>query len=268
MVAAPNHLLGAQGSEGRERARSRLARTHRKVPTPDGHLVHQASGALVTRCRVLAIEDLNVRGMVSNRHLARAISDAAMGEISRQIMYKAKWLINNPGWPAGSSQVPRPCESKGCTHNLCRSPTPVGLSYCCTYCGLVIDRGLNAEINLTRWQPEEPPAAPRRKLLLSTALSLKDLHREAHGKSRSSPAQPSRHRDEGPGSEPRIQMNDCRGSRTGSKHHLSHLVQLVKANRWVKIGHALLGLWAHISANVVVASTWLVFVGFVVPACD
>jgi len=45
----------------------------------------------VTRAQVLVIEDLNVAGMVRNRHLAKSISDAAMGELARQILYKAKW---------------------------------------------------------------------------------------------------------------------------------------------------------------------------------
>ena len=37
------------------------------------------------------LEDLNVAGMVRNRHLARSISDAAMGELSRPLLYKARW---------------------------------------------------------------------------------------------------------------------------------------------------------------------------------
>ena len=78
-------------SKGRQRARSRLAKPHRKVANTRRHLVHQASKALVDRCQVLVIEDLNVAGMVRNRHLARSISDAAMGELSRQLRYKARW---------------------------------------------------------------------------------------------------------------------------------------------------------------------------------
>jgi putative transposase len=78
-------------SKGRQRARARLATTHRKVANTRRHLVHQASKTLVTRARVLVLEDLNVAGMLKNRHLAKSISDAAIGELSRQILYKAKW---------------------------------------------------------------------------------------------------------------------------------------------------------------------------------
>ena len=41
-------------------------------------------------CQVLVIEDLNVAGMVRNGHLARSLSDAAMGEFSRQLLYRAR----------------------------------------------------------------------------------------------------------------------------------------------------------------------------------
>ena len=92
-LKAANQALArtTPGSKGRERARSRLAKTYRKVANTRRHFVHQVSKTLVTRAQVLVIEDLNVAGMVKNRHLAKSISDAAMGELARQILYKAKW---------------------------------------------------------------------------------------------------------------------------------------------------------------------------------
>ena len=92
-LKAANQALArtTPGSKGRQRARTRLAKTHRKVANTRRHLTHQASKTLVTRAQVLVLEDLNVAGMVRNRRLALSISDAAMGELSRQILYKAKW---------------------------------------------------------------------------------------------------------------------------------------------------------------------------------
>jgi putative transposase len=92
-LKAANEALArtTPGSKGRERARARLAKTHRKVANIRRHLVHQVSKTLVLRAQVIVLEDLNVAGMVRNRHLAKSISDAAMGELSRQILYKAKW---------------------------------------------------------------------------------------------------------------------------------------------------------------------------------
>jgi putative transposase len=79
------------GSKGHQRAKSRLARTHRKVANKRRHAAHQVSKTLVTNYQVLVIENLNVAGMLMNRHIARSISDAAMGDLSRQIRYKAEW---------------------------------------------------------------------------------------------------------------------------------------------------------------------------------
>ena len=55
------------------------------------HLVHQVPSYLVTHCTALVVEDLNVVGMATNRSLAKSIHDAAMGELARQITYKAQW---------------------------------------------------------------------------------------------------------------------------------------------------------------------------------
>ncbi len=141
------------GSKGRQRARARLAKTHRKVANSRRHLVHQTSKALVDRCQVLVIEDLNVAGMVKNRHLARSISDAAMGELSRQLHYKARW--HGVEVRVADRFFPSSKTCSGCGE----VKTNLGLStrtYSCEVCGLVIDRDLNAAINLARWRPKEP----------------------------------------------------------------------------------------------------------------
>ena len=171
-LKAANQALArtTPGSKGRQRARSRLAKRHRKVANTRRHLVHQASKALVDRCQVLVLEDLNVVGMVRNRHLSRSISDAAMGELSRQILYKARWhgvevRVADRYFPSSKT-----CSGCGAVRN------DLGLStrtYSCETCRLVIDRDLNAAINLARWRLQEPsaltPLTPARAALLSTA---------------------------------------------------------------------------------------------------
>ncbi len=158
-LKAANQALArtTPGSKGRQGARSRLAKTHREVANTRRHLVHQASRALVDRAQVLVIEDLNVEGMVRNRHLARSISDAAMGELSRQLLYKSKWhgvevRVADRFFPSSKT-----CSGCGGLRN------DLGLStrtYSCGTCGLVIGRDLNAAINLARWQAKAPLASP------------------------------------------------------------------------------------------------------------
>jgi putative transposase len=171
-LKAANQALArtTPGSKGRQRARARLAKTHRKVANTRRHLVHQVSKVLVERCQILVIEDLNVAGMVRSRHLARSVSDAAMGELSRQLLYKARWhgvevRVADRFFPSSKT-----CSGCGEIRNDLDLSTR---TYSCGACGLVIDRDLNAAINLARWQPKEPSAvkrlAPPRAALLSTA---------------------------------------------------------------------------------------------------
>ncbi|HVB69954.1 MAG TPA: RNA-guided endonuclease TnpB family protein [Acidimicrobiales bacterium] len=171
-LKAANQALArtTPGSKGRQRTRSRLAKTHRRVANTRRHLVHRASNALVDQCQVLVIEDLNVAGMAKNRHLARSISDAAMGELSRQLLYKARWhgvevRVVDRYFPSSKT-----CSGCGVVRNDLDLSTR---TYSCAACGLVIDRDLNAAINLARWQPKESSTVtlldPTRVPLLSTA---------------------------------------------------------------------------------------------------
>lgn len=53
--------------------------------------LHQSTTAIVRRADVIALEDLNVSGMLKNRRLARAMADVGLYEFRRQIQYKAAW---------------------------------------------------------------------------------------------------------------------------------------------------------------------------------
>ena len=171
-LKAANQALARStpGSKGRQRAKARLAKTHRKVVNTRRHLVHRASRALVDRCQVIVIEDLNVAGMVRNRHLSRSISDAAMGELSRQLLYKARW--HGVEVRVADRWLPSSKTCSGC--GVVREDLDLSTrTYSCQTCGLVLNRDLNAAINLARWQPAGPSAVtlldPTRALLLSTA---------------------------------------------------------------------------------------------------
>jgi len=78
------------GSANREKAKLKVARAHRKVRHARADFLHRASTRLVRENDVIVIEDLNVAGMVRNRHLARAISGCGWGEFRRQLAYKCQ----------------------------------------------------------------------------------------------------------------------------------------------------------------------------------
>jgi putative transposase len=93
-----------------------------------------------------------------------------MGELTRQIRYKATW--HNVEVRVADRFFPSSKTCSGCG-DVKRDLSLAERSYACTSCGLVIDRDLNAAINLARWQPKEPVAkailGTGREPLLSTA---------------------------------------------------------------------------------------------------
>ena len=111
------------------------------------HLLHQVSSWLVRNCTTVVLEDLNVAGMMRNHHLAKSISDAGMGELRRQVTYKAEWYGVNLVIASRFFASSKTCSGCGqVKETLMLSER----TYNCEHCGLVIDRDLNAAINLAK----------------------------------------------------------------------------------------------------------------------
>jgi putative transposase len=79
-----------KGSANRAKARAKVARAHRKVRDARRDFLHKTTTGLVRGHDLIAIEDLAVKNMVRNRHLARVISDCGWGEFRRQLEYKCE----------------------------------------------------------------------------------------------------------------------------------------------------------------------------------
>jgi putative transposase len=78
-------------SNNRHKARLKVARIHAKIKDARTDFLHKLTTRLVQENGLIAIEDLTIRNMVKNRKLARSISDAAWGEMFRQLEYKCEW---------------------------------------------------------------------------------------------------------------------------------------------------------------------------------
>ena len=106
---------------------------------------HQFSTRLTKTKSVIVIEDLVVRNMVKNRHLSRAISDAGWGEFRRMLEYKGEWygcrIVVAPRFYPSS----KTCSGCGAVKAELALSERV---FTCEACGLVIDRDLNAAVNL------------------------------------------------------------------------------------------------------------------------
>ena len=68
-----------------------MARLHQRVQDARRDALHKLTSTLISENQVICIEDLHVKGKVRNRRLARAISDLGLGELARQLEYKAHW---------------------------------------------------------------------------------------------------------------------------------------------------------------------------------
>src|SRR5690606_2238766 len=96
----------------------------------------------------IVLEDLNVHGMLQNHRLARVIADAGFHEFRRQLTYKAAWA----GIEVQIADRFYPSRKRGSRCGAVK--TALGLAertYHCDSCGLIIDRDLNAALNLKQW---------------------------------------------------------------------------------------------------------------------
>jgi len=136
-----------QGGQNWHKTKAKIAQCHARIANVRQHALHQVSHYITAKVKpeTVVIEDLNVNGMLQNHHLARAISDVSFGELRRQIEYKAKWhgvkvVIADRFWPSSKA-----CSRCGCVKS---NLTLADRTYTCDDCGLVIDRDLNAALNL------------------------------------------------------------------------------------------------------------------------
>lgn len=136
-----------KGSANREKARKILAKAHRLVARRRADFIHKLSRQLIDDNQAVVVESLQIKNMMKNHHLARAIGDAAWGEFVRCLEYKAKkqgkWLIAIDAWFPSS----KTCSA--CGHVLEKLKLSTR-SWTCPHCGKVHDRDINAAINIKR----------------------------------------------------------------------------------------------------------------------
>lgn len=146
LKAAQKHLSRKQkGSNNFERQRVKVARLFEKVSNTRTDYLHKVSLDMVRNYDIICIEDLNIKGMVKDHRLARQISDVAWGEFVRMLAYKAE--MNNKKVVKIDRYYP---SSKTC-HTCGYVNVDLKLSdreWICPDCGSVIDRDINAALNI------------------------------------------------------------------------------------------------------------------------
>jgi putative transposase len=134
-----------RGSANRAKAKAKVARAHRKVRGARQDFLHKTSTRLVRENDVIAVEDLNVKGMVRNRKLARVISDCGWGEFRAMLEYKCerygRTLAVIDRWYPSS----KTCSACG---YLLAELSLKTRHWSCPSCGTRHDRDINAAKNI------------------------------------------------------------------------------------------------------------------------
>ncbi|MDN3029304.1 RNA-guided endonuclease TnpB family protein [Streptomyces sp. S.PB5] len=134
-----------KGSANREKARRRAAKVHARIADRRRDFLHKLSTRLVRENQTVVIEDLTVRNLLKNGHLARALSDAAWTQLRMMLEYKCAWygrelVVIDRFFP--SSKL---CGNCGTV--AAQLPLHVR-TWTCEHCGVVHDRDLNAARNI------------------------------------------------------------------------------------------------------------------------
>lgn len=135
----------SKDSKNREKQRIKAAKIHKKIRNQRLDAIHKMTHELIREYDVICMEDLDIREM-KNTGFAKDLSDAAFGEIHRQLVYKSDWygkqlITTDRYYP--SSQICSSCQTV--------NPEIKDLKvrrWKCPVCGAIHDRDLNAAKNI------------------------------------------------------------------------------------------------------------------------
>jgi len=140
------------------KSEKRLLRINHRLANIRTNHAHQATAAIIKRNpSFICLEDLNVQGMMKNKHLSEKVQEQNLYEFRRQIEYKAYWasiavVIADRWYPSSKTCIE-------CGH-IKKGLKLSDRTYVCPYCGNVIDRDFQAALNLKRYgEAELSPSA-------------------------------------------------------------------------------------------------------------
>ncbi len=136
-----------KGSVNRDKAKLKLARLHYRIACIREDILHKMTTKIANNYGFVGIESLNVKGMMGNPKLAQALNDAALGRMLE--LLGSKVLTNNGVVLSVGRFYPssKTCSGCGCVlQELSLSER----EFVCPACSLVLDRDLNASINILK----------------------------------------------------------------------------------------------------------------------
>ena len=134
-----------KGSIRYEKQRIKVAKIHEKISNSRMDLIHKTTLNLVKEFDTIYLEDLNVKGMMKNHKLTKAISDVSWGKFIETLTYKAEWNEKEVIHIDRFFPSSKTCHKCGyINHNL----TLNDRNWECSECREVLDRDVNAAINI------------------------------------------------------------------------------------------------------------------------
>lgn len=136
-----------KGSSNRNKARKKVARLQERVSNMRKDDIHKATYGLThnPEIRTICMEDLNVKGMMKNHHLAQALNDASFGMFRTMLEYKCEWYGINLMKIDRFAPSSKTCSQCGHVYKGLKLSER---SWMCTECGTLHDRDLNAACNV------------------------------------------------------------------------------------------------------------------------
>ena len=134
-----------RGSKNRAKARLRLAKVHAHIGDIRKDFLHKLSTRLIRENQTIAVENLNVLGMMANHRLAGAIGDSGWGEFVRQLGYKSEWYGRT--FVKIDRFYPSSKRCNDCGFVMKELPLDIR-QWICPECGVDHDRDVNAARNI------------------------------------------------------------------------------------------------------------------------
>jgi len=137
-----------KGSKNREKAKLAVARLHERISNQRNDFQHKLSSKIISENQAIALETLNVNGMLKNHCLAQHIGDASWSSFVTKLEYKAKWYgktILHIGQFEPSTKI---CSVCGYYN---KELTLANREWDCPDCKNKHDRDVNAAINIKRF---------------------------------------------------------------------------------------------------------------------
>ncbi|HLV97559.1 MAG TPA: RNA-guided endonuclease TnpB family protein [Ktedonobacterales bacterium] len=139
------HAKKQKHSKNREKARLKAAKLHARIADRRRDFLHKLTTRLIRENQVICVESLQVKNMLQNHALAKAIADVGWGELIRQLEYKATWYGRT--LVAIDRFFPSSKRCHGCGYLLDNLDLDVR-QWACPNCDLVHDRDINAALNV------------------------------------------------------------------------------------------------------------------------